>query len=58
MERGLGVLLLAWKLKVACIGGNFTSMNAKDLIIDDNTQSEEVKHVRKIVPYIRISIFP
>ena len=57
MERGLKVPLLAWKSNIAGIGGKFTSMNAKDLIIDDNTQSEEVKHVRKIVPHIRISIF-
>jgi hypothetical protein len=33
-------------------------MNAKDLIVNDDAQSEEVKHVRKIVPHIRISIFP
>lgn len=37
---------------------NSTSMYAEDLVVDDYTQSEEVKHVREVVPDIRVSIFP
>jgi hypothetical protein len=34
-----------------------TSMNTKDLIIDDDTQSEEVEHVCKVVPHVRVPVF-
>lgn len=35
-----------------------TSMNAKDLIINNNAQRKEIEHIRKIMPNIRIPIFP
>ncbi len=37
---------------------NPTSMNTKDLIVDYDTQSEEVKHICKVVPNIRVPVFP
>jgi hypothetical protein len=37
---------------------NPTSMNTKDLIVDYDTQSEKVEHVCKIVPNIRVPVFP
>jgi hypothetical protein len=33
-------------------------MNTKDLIVDYDTQSEKVEHVCKIVPNIRVPVFP
>lgn len=33
-------------------------MNTEDLIVDNHTQSEEVKHVGEVMPDVRISIFP
>ena len=33
-------------------------MDTEDLIVDNHTQGEEVKHVRKVMPDVRISIFP
>lgn len=35
-----------------------TSMDTEDLVIYDDTQCQKVEHVRKIVPDIRISVFP
>jgi hypothetical protein len=35
-----------------------TSMNAEDLVIDDHAQREEIEHVRKVMPHIRITVFP
>jgi hypothetical protein len=35
-----------------------TSMNAEDLVVDDNTQCKEIEHIRKVVPNIRVPIFP
>jgi hypothetical protein len=35
-----------------------TSMNTKDLIVDDDTQGEKVEHVRKVVPHICVPVFP
>lgn len=35
-----------------------TSMHAEDLVVDDNTQGEEVEHVGKIMPDIGIAVFP
>lgn len=32
-------------------------MYAKDLVIDDNGQSEEVEHVGEVVPHICVAIF-
>ena len=29
-----------------------TSMDAEDLVVDDNTQCKEIEHIRKIVPNI------
>lgn len=38
--------------------GTHTAMDAKDLVVDDDTQGQEVKHVGKIVPHIGIAVFP
>ena len=35
-----------------------TSMNAEDLVVDDHAQREEIEHVRKVMPHIRITVFP
>ncbi len=35
-----------------------TSVNAEDLVINDDAQSQKVKHVCKIMPYIGVSVFP
>jgi hypothetical protein len=35
-----------------------TSMNTKDLIVDDNTQSEKVEHVCEVVPHVGVPVFP
>jgi hypothetical protein len=35
-----------------------TSMHAEYLIIDDNTQRKEIKHIRKVVPHIGIAVLP
>lgn len=32
-------------------------MHAEDLVIDDDTQSEEIKHIGEIMPDIGIAIF-
>ena len=37
--------------------GRKAAMNAENLVVNDDAESEEVKHVRKIVPYIGVSIF-
>lgn len=34
-----------------------TAVNTEYLIIDDDAQGEEIKHVRKIMPHIRIAVF-
>jgi hypothetical protein len=39
------------------VGEKLTSMNTKDLVVNDDTQREEVEHVCKVVPHIRVSIF-
>lgn len=33
-----------------------TSMYTEDLVIDDGTQGEEVKHIREVVPDVRVSV--
>lgn len=33
-------------------------MNTKYLIVDDHTQCKEVEHIREMMPYICIPIFP
>ena len=38
--------------------GTHTSMDTKYIIINDDTQRQKIKHIRKIMPDIRISIFP
>jgi hypothetical protein len=35
-----------------------TSVYAKDLIVDDNAQSEKVKHVGEVVPHVGIAVLP
>lgn len=32
-------------------------MDAKDLVVDDYREGEEIEHVGKVVPYVRVSIF-
>jgi len=32
-------------------------MDAKDLVVDDHTQREKVKHVGKIMPDIGVAVF-
>ena len=48
---------LAGKIPVR-LEGQHTSVYAKDLVVDDHAQGKKVKHVREIVPDIRIPIFP
>ena len=38
-------------------GAKLTSMDAENLVVDDNTQREKVEHVCKVVPHIGIPIF-
>lgn len=38
--------------------GGETAVDAKDLIVDDDGEREEIKHVGKVVPYVRVAIFP
>lgn len=33
-------------------------MYAEDLVVNDNAERKEVKHIRKVVPDIGVSIFP
>lgn len=33
-------------------------MYAEDLVVNDNTQREEVEHIRKVMPHICIPVFP
>lgn len=33
-------------------------MDAEYLVIDDHAQGQEVEHVGKVMPHIRVSIFP
>lgn len=33
-------------------------MNAEDLIVDDHTQGKKIKHVCKVMPDVRVAIFP
>ena len=33
-------------------------MHTKDLVVDDHTQRQEVKHVCKVVPYVGVAVFP
>lgn len=33
-----------------------TAMNAEDLVIDDNAESQKVEHIREIVPDVCVSI--
>ncbi len=33
-------------------------MNTEDLVVDDDTQCQEIKHVGKVVPDIRIPVLP
>jgi hypothetical protein len=35
-----------------------TAVYAEDLVVNDDTQGEEVKHIGKIMPDVRVSIFP
>ena len=34
------------------------AVDTEDLVVDDDTQCEEIKHVRKIMPDICVSVFP
>lgn len=31
-------------------------MDAEDLVVDDDTEGKKVEHVRKVVPYIGVSV--
>ena len=33
-------------------------MHAKDLVIDDHTQRQEVEHVCEVVPHVGIAVLP
>lgn len=33
-------------------------MHAEDLIVDDYTQGEKVKHVGEVVPHVGVAVFP
>lgn len=33
-------------------------MNAKDLIVDHDRQGQKVKHVREVMPDVRIAVLP
>lgn len=35
-----------------------STMNAEDLVVDYDAQSEEIEHVGEVVPDIRIAVFP
>lgn len=32
-------------------------MNAKNLVADDDTQCQKIKHVGKVMPYVGVSVF-
>lgn len=36
--------------------GDLTSVNAENLVVDDDAQRQKIKHVGKIMPYIGIAI--
>ena len=38
-------------------GRRQAAMNAKDLVADDNAQSQEVEHVREVMPDVGAAIF-
>lgn len=33
-------------------------MHAKDLVVDNYAQGQEIEHVGKVVPDIRVAVFP
>ena len=34
-----------------------SSMNAKDLVVDDHAKGKEVEHIGEVVPHVGITIF-